>query len=108
MLIINPGTHADNTATEANAIKIADGIVAALTSEATPVTYERQPEHDRDGWFDFLFRSGSHSVPVSIPGDDPATVEEGMPFKSRRLYVDGSSWLYGFAIGFIASGVGLE
>lgn len=102
-IIVNPGTQASATATEANAAKVAERICAELSA-----TCSRHPEHDRDGWFRFLFVRDGRSVEVDVPGDDPDVVCQGRPWVSRRLYVEGSSWLYGYAMGFIARALGCE
>lgn len=106
-VIINPGTEANASATLANA----EIVAKRLSEDLGGVTYERCNIYGydgRDGWFDFLFKRGGKSVEVQIPGDDPDTVCEGTPFKSRRLYVDGSSWLYGFAVDRAADHLGIE
>jgi hypothetical protein len=33
-----------------------------------------------------------------VPGDDPDEFWRGQPFLSRRMYVDGSSWLIQYAL----------
>ena len=97
MLIINPGTEGRAGATEANARMIADGICKDLG--LPPETAVRAPERDvpDQGWFGFNLRG----VDLDIPGDDPAEFFRSEPFRSRRMYVDGSSWLYKYAIGMI-------
>jgi hypothetical protein len=37
-----------------------------------------------------------------MPGCELEKVRTSKPWYSPRLYVDGSSWLWGFAIGFIS------
>lgn len=96
ILIINPGTEANDRATEVNAAEIARRI-----SVATSATYSRHAEGDRNGWYGFRFVRDGRAVEVDIPGDDPDQVCAGTPWVSRRLYVDGSSWLFGYAMGFI-------
>lgn len=103
-LVINPGTHADPSATVENAIEVA----TRLTEDVGAATPDRDASADYDGWFRFIYRNGDKTVEVDIPGDDPDVVCEGRPFKSRRLYVDGSSWLYGFAVSRLADYLGLE
>lgn len=95
-VIINPGTEADDAATEGNAQKIAERICADTGSTAS-----RHPETDSRGWFGFRFVRDGHTADVDIPGDDPDVVCEGRPWVSRRLYVEGSSWLYGYAMSAI-------
>jgi hypothetical protein len=65
----------------------------------------RHPENDNpsDGRFGFTVEAKGRSVHIEIPGDDPDITCEGRPFRARRLYVDGSSWLYGFALSAIYS-----
>jgi len=107
MIIINPGTEARRGATEANAEVVAATILQDLELEVS-AEVSRCAGRDADGWFGFLFRLDDKTVVVDIPGDDPETVCEGRPFKSRRLYVEGSSWLYGYALNHISEGLGLE
>lgn len=95
-VIINPGTEASREATEANAGMVAERICADTGSTAS-----RHPEGDRDGWFGFRFARDGRTAEVDIPGDDPDVVCEGRPWVSRRLYVEGSSWLYGYALSAI-------
>ncbi len=108
MIIINPGTEADPNATEANAVKVADYLVEDFATNGHTITYQRQSSADNDGWFRFIFSAGEKSTEVDIPGDDPDTVAKGMPFESRRLYVDGSSWLYGFAFSRMSDYLGFD
>ncbi len=95
-IIINPGTEASDTATEANALRVAERICAETGSTAS-----RHPEADRDGWFGFRFVRDGRTAEVDIPGDDPEVVCDGRPWVARRLYVEGSSWLYGYALSAI-------
>jgi hypothetical protein len=95
-VFINPGTEASDTATEDNALKIAERICADTGSTAS-----RHPEADNRGWFGFRFVRDGRTAEVDIPGDDPDVVCEGRPWVSRRLYVEGSSWLYGYAMNAI-------
>lgn len=103
MMIINPGTEANLAATLANAETIAKEIIRDLRIRED---VKRDPAADADGWFRFIFINDGKSVEVDIPGDDPETVMAGRSFVSRRLYVDGSSWLYGLALGFIEEYLG--
>lgn len=100
MLIINPGTEKQMGATEANAIKVAEQINKDL--ELPDQRWRRAPERDDErGWFGFIFAGAGGECEVDIPGIDAETVIKGVPFESPRLYVEGSSWLYGYALGFI-------
>lgn len=38
---------------------------------------------------------------VSMPGDDPDRTRRSEPWVSYRLYVDGSSWLWGYALNMV-------
>lgn len=71
-------------------------------------SYIRNEDRDDDkGWFGFTFNLGKKEVEVDIPGIEPQIVEASEPWKSPRLYVNGSSWLWGYALGFIGRGLGL-
>lgn len=97
IVVINPGTEADATATLANAERVAEMMREDL--ELPAGSYARAPARDDgDGWFGFDFVRNGVKYEVDIPGDDPDTVVRGKPLVSRRLYVNGSSWLYGYAI----------
>lgn len=106
LISINPGTEPDPRATLANAEIVAAAICRDLgLPETTPV---RMLGEGADGWFRFNFILGKRSVEVDIPGDDPETICKGQPWVSRRLYVDGASWLYGYALNAISRHLGLE
>lgn len=96
MIIINPGTEANYSATLANAETIA--LMICEDVGLPNGSYVRNESRDNDGWFGFDFTRNGRVFEVDIPGDDPATVTGGRPFAARRLYVNGSSWLYGYAI----------
>lgn len=95
IVIINSGTKGRAGATVENATEVASRICKDLTIPMSSV--ERAPTADdaSDGFFGFTFPG---NLEVVIPGDDPDEVCRGQPFVSRRLYVDGSSWLYGYAL----------
>lgn len=95
-VIVNPGTESRPGATELNA-----SIVANRICEETRSTVTRSTADDGDGWYGFEFRRSGRLACVLIPGDDPDQVCEGRPWVSRRLYVEGSSWLYGYALSAI-------
>lgn len=95
-VIINPGTEPDPSATLDNAMKVAAYLQEDL--ELPDGCWMRAPTRDNDGWFGFDFKFNGKVVEVDIPGDDPDTVRKGEAWVSRRLYVNGSSWLYGFAL----------
>lgn len=105
-ILFNPGTESRPEATAENAVTIAARITEDLQLPAR--SWHRAAEHDQDGWFRFVFSNEHGSVEVYIPGDDPDEVCLGKPFTSRRLYVDGTSWLYGYALGFISTPLGLD
>ena len=105
MLIFNPGTQTNPSATLENAEAIAAEICKDLGLTEKPI---RILNGDAEGWFRFDFVTQGHRVEVDIPGDDPETVCAGKPFVSRRLYVEGNSWLYGYALNSLARKLGLE
>lgn len=101
LFIINPGTEARAGHTLANAAKVVAQLCLDVSVPRKAIT--RNPSGDMDGGFyGFVLKYKRRSIEIQIPGDAPETVIKGVPFESRRLYVDGSSWLYGYAVDVIA------
>jgi hypothetical protein len=102
MFIINSGTEAVPNATEANAIEAAQRFVRELGIAG--LSMHRNPKRDNvsdgigGGRYAFILSLGDKSVNVEMPGCDPDVTERSKPFMSPRLYVNGSSWLWGFAL----------
>lgn len=100
--IINPGTEARAGHTLANAVKVANCLCRDVSVPRSAI--KRNASADRKGGFyGFVLKHQDRTIEIDIPGDDPKTTLKGRPFESRRLYVDGSSWLYGYAVSIIAS-----
>ena len=98
MLIINPETEAVQEATFENAEK-AMQLLIEHSEQSDFVTYETVSKNSDDGRYDFILSSSKHEekIEVSMPGCDPEITSESRPFHSPRLYVNGSSWLWGYA-----------
>ena len=105
-VIINPGAGAVADATVENAEINMAHFVADL-GLADKLSWVRLPEHDEDGRFCFLLywshyhQCNRHHV-IDMPGIplDAVRWRNGLdPWQFPRLYVDGSSWLWGFALG---------
>lgn len=110
MFIINgniPGItpNGENASIE-NALKVLVQIKKDL--KLTSAIFRSKKELDKDGYMLVIIEMNNQSVEVHIPGDDFKTTIESTPFNSRRLYVNGSSWLYGFAIDIISKKLNLE
>ena len=103
-IIINPGTEKQSNHTKENAIKVAEFICKDL--DISKDHFEScKTKVSTDGWYGFIFKGAGGKIRVDIPGIDPKIVRLGEPWKSPRLYVDESSWLYGYALGFIREGI---
>ena len=101
MIIINPGTEPLPEATEENAGKAIDLFVADLNERGVHVVKVwRKPGNDRGGgWFAYrILTDTDRGYNIGMPGIDPEATHAGVPFTSPRLYVDGSSWLWGYAL----------
>lgn len=98
VVIINPGTEGRGSATLENAQVIVDRICDELTIPKSSVS--RLPAQDRPekGYWAFQV-SSLPPFSIDVPGDDPDNFFLSKPFESRRMYVDGSSWLWRYAIG---------
>lgn len=103
MFIINPGTEAREDTSEQNALVVAKHIASEFKKDFPDLQLRRDTtSDDEDGWYGFKLVSGGTTVDIAVPGDNPEEVMQSTPFTSRRLYVDGSSWLFGYAMGIIA------
>jgi hypothetical protein len=106
MIIINPGTEDQEGATEQNALKSLQYFLDDLGVVGLETT--RNESADRRGWFGFKITYRGNEVEVDIPGSDPEVVRKGEPWASPRLYVNSSSWLWGFALGITRDALGGE
>jgi hypothetical protein len=98
MIIINPGTESVNDASLEEAIKSAKEFARAL--DLTGLKLIRNSKNDdNNGFFAFKLKLNDKEVEIDIPGEKSEIFLEGEPFKSRRCYVNGSSWLFGYGLG---------
>lgn len=99
--MINPGTEPVEDATIENA-EICIKQLIEDTNQKDFVTYESIPDQHGEGRFAFRLKSSKHDFTINIdmPGCEPERTMASKPFYSPRLYVDGSSWLWGYALGF--------
>lgn len=94
MWIINPGTGPVPNATAENADQNIKRFVQELGLDG--VTVDRKAEKDRNGRFCFLLNYNGRTCEVDVPGILFGAEQDHMTFP--RLYVDGSSWFWGFAL----------
>jgi len=100
-IIINPGTGPVANATEEHALKNIKQFIEDTKVEG--IKCVRVPEEDADGRFAFLLWRGTRCHLVDMPG---APLEKVRYTDQRnqniwdfpRLYVDGSSWVWIFAV----------
>jgi len=97
MIIINPGTESVNDASLEEAIKSAQEFAKAL--DLPNLKLIRDSKNDDDGFFGFKLKLNSKEVEILIPGEKSETFIKSRPFVSRRCYVNGSSWLFGYGLG---------
>lgn len=100
LFIINPGTEARSGTTLQNARAVATQLCMDCSMPRSAI--KQNPSDDLDGGFyGFVLRHKKKRIELQIPGDAPEITLKSVPFESRRLYVDGSSWLYGYAVDVI-------
>ena len=105
MIVINPGSGPVADATESHAMDNMTHFVADL-GLSDKLEWRRMPEHDERGRFCFLlhwkpYRNCNAFHVIDMPGAplDEVRWRDGLdPWQFPRLYVDGSSWLWGFAL----------
>jgi len=96
---INPGTGDQPDATLPNAWQAIAAFIADLAEMDVTVTrVDRRPDVDQGGWFGFILHHDGKSTRVEMPGVPLAEVRESGPLGAVRVYVDGSSWLWGLAL----------
>jgi len=86
----------------ANMAKFIDQL--AMSEPAVSVAM-RSPDHDGRGWYMFELFRGIRTVRVDMPGIPYEQVFcadiDHLPGNCERLYVDGSSWFWCFAINWV-------
>lgn len=106
MVIINPGTGSVADATLEEAQKNIIQLIKDADLNPDEVTIKHNPKWDSDGRFGFLLKMGDHQCDVDMPGlplkqvrfmDKPDQNIWHFP----RLYVDGGSWVWSFAIKWV-------
>lgn len=101
---MNPGTEPLPLATEERAIANMAVFVEDLANEAhTAKSHERTPEKDYgEGRFAFtVWRDDGREFEVQMPGIPLERLRgdaSSNAFAFQRLYVDGDSWLWGYAV----------
>lgn len=113
-VIINPGTGPVWGAGTVRQ-RHADRNMRALCRDAgcgTDCRVVRDGEVDRDGRYPYKIVRRRRFVSVDMPGLKLERVrileEDGQnAWDFPRLYIDGSSWLWCFALGFVRMGLGL-
>lgn len=102
MIVINPGTEPITGASRKNALKAAEYFMEDLGYKG--FSFKLIEEHGNEqGWFDFKFKKNDFSLTVSFPGSDPEITRLGKPWESPRIYVEGSSWLWGYGLDIFGS-----
>ena len=104
-IIINPGTEPIDDASETDAIDNIKHFITDLGLDRE-VRWLREPREDERGRFGFLLYADWYvtlrATLIQMPGLPLEQVRwrEGLdPWQYPRLYVNGSSWLWGFALG---------
>jgi hypothetical protein len=103
MIVINPSSGPVADATEANAWKNVEIFVADM--HLAGVTFGRDPDtkDGEDGRFAYVLRLGDRTCTIDMPGLPTENVRfldsEGQNiWHFPRLYVQGSSWVWKFAL----------
>lgn len=94
-MLINPGTGPVAGATREQAER---NMVAFVADLGLSVTYWRSRRGHGDGRWLFVVVLGKRRVDVEMPGAPLEVVRDGPVRFQPRLYVDGSSWLWPYAL----------
>lgn len=99
-LIINPGGGPVQDATLSNArLNIAAFIGDLVAPGRVLMLGSTEPHDDGDGRWTFEVMVDSRWRKISMPGLPLERVRSEDILRTPRLYVDGSSWFWGFALG---------
>jgi hypothetical protein len=106
-LYINPGTGPVEGATEEHAVANIEQLLRDAGFEPSEVKMARCPEDDEDGRFTFLlYWKCARFCTVDMPGLPLERVrylgKPQDPWQFPRLYVDGGSWLWCFALSCVS------
>ena len=97
----NPGTGPVDGTDARNARRNIGAFCRELALRSPHICIERRSGEGRDGRYDYLIRRGISSTSVAMPGlplDRVALRPGDNAWHFPRLYVDGSSWLWPYAI----------
>lgn len=101
-MISNPGTGPVGGALERDARRNIGAFCRELALPAPHIRVERRPSGDYgDGRYDYVLHRGIRQVSVNMPGlplERVALRPDGNAWHFPRLYVDGNSWLWPFAL----------
>ena len=97
MIIINPGTESIHKSSLEEAIKSVKEFCRCLNLAGLKLI--RNSKNDDNGFFGFKLKLNNKEIEIDIPGEKSEIFLKGIPFESRRCYVDGSSWLFGYGLG---------
>lgn len=110
LVMINPGTEGRPGATLKNAEAIAVRLFDQLKMPLNACDRVSAIDDLEGGFFGFHIHTGDPGsvIELLIPGDDPEEFLQSKPLVSRRMYVDGSSWLYAYAVSAIYRRLGRD
>jgi hypothetical protein len=95
--LINAGTGVVADASEAQAVENIAAFVTELALEGVEII-RRNKQRDEGGRFHFKLVLGTRKASVLMPGASLATVRDERSIFQPRLYVNGSSWWWPYAI----------
>ena len=105
-VISNPGTGPVDGSSAHNARRNIGAFCRELRLGAPHIRVERRESGDHGGRYDFVLHRGIRSTEVSMPGlplDRVALRPGDNAWHFPRLYVDGSSWLWPYALNMARS-----
>ena len=100
-IFVNPGTEPLPAATEDNARAAMALFVADCVTLYGAASWDGTFTAATRGRWTGVVNVAGRTHEVDMPGIDPHVTREGRPFVSPRLYVDGGSWLWQFALNVV-------
>lgn len=106
MVLINPGSRVGNSLRGLR--RVADVNMRALCRDlGVPPRFGRSGRLEGDGWYGYSLRYGRCVEQVDMPGVPLDQLTARSPF-APRLYVDGNSWYWPFALNILRDAFGFE
>lgn len=110
-VLINPGSGPLSGVTLKHARRNMGQLLRDIRPRVPRVKVKRVPVRDGEGRYCFELRVGQRRCIVDMPGrplEEVRDLDAPLPSIPPRLYIDGDSWYWYFAVGWIMRALGVD